>query len=742
MLMETREDFEVIKSKNFETFDIGIKSPQVLFDILCDRTYSNPLVTMIQEYMSNARDAHREISNQDTPIEVILPTEIDPYLTITDFGPGLSPERMRDVFVFLGESTKRDSNDQHGGFGIGAKIGFAYTDTFHIVSRYNGIEIEYMAYKGPDKIGHVDKVYERETEQPNGVSIQLHIEYRDFDNVGRAVLKCSYFWRIQPEIHNLPTTLSSVHRKNWDVLPDSQMLCLDADERKDVYKKILDVFEKPLIVVDRIIYGPLKEDSSYRYYNIVKHVVIFVSTGEVTVAVNRENLQYNETTSKRLEDIIRANIEVSEDRAKSTLINTDAYDLTGLSEYLNRVNSGVVTKVELNISWGHYDILYKPTQKHKLWLVIPNEWSVYKAIKGAYQMSDTTISRYTEHKVKYNKRHLYLLPINTKKNYYILDDRDTARPSILLTYRWMESIDRKDICDFFILRHDNRLEKTDEWIFTVASELDVDLLSNYKKKPKNKKGTRQKYRLFSALAPSQEISLQAFQDMLEIDNLKILIATKRSLDKHIRTKIKHSLAYLKTIYNKSQNDYRMVAVSNKKAYKELLKDERCFDLHQWYNIFQHSMRSFYYEQFKLLQRDIHEHRRLEALISLFWSIKPEEVHTHLSSESISLMMGIQESKKLLDLDLLDFINYNVYSHALESMSDISHFPVGNGYQQKRWTRYLVNFYPERLRSDRHYYDIKNKYPLFDLVLQRGYNIKENLIAELIECINYKCIKGR
>jgi len=106
----------VEKSNDFQSAKFGIKNPAIIFDILCNKLYKNPLKTLIQEYMSNARDSHREAGCSDKPIKVILPTYIDPHIKIIDYGVGISPERMSTVFIFLGESTKNIDNVQTGGF--------------------------------------------------------------------------------------------------------------------------------------------------------------------------------------------------------------------------------------------------------------------------------------------------------------------------------------------------------------------------------------------------------------------------------------------------------------------------------------------------------------------------------------------------------------------------------------------------------------------------------------------------
>jgi C4-dicarboxylate-specific signal transduction histidine kinase len=79
-----------------QKFKIGNEA--MMIDIARNRLYSEPIQTLVQEYISNARDANRE-SQSKRPIEVTAPSEDDLVLRIRDFGPGLSPERVAEVFI-------------------------------------------------------------------------------------------------------------------------------------------------------------------------------------------------------------------------------------------------------------------------------------------------------------------------------------------------------------------------------------------------------------------------------------------------------------------------------------------------------------------------------------------------------------------------------------------------------------------------------------------------------------------
>src|SRR5690606_32665198 len=106
-------------SQQFASQKFAIADMSIVLNLLT-KLYHKPKQTLTQEYISNARDANREVKSK-RPIEITAPSRFMPTMTIRDFGPGLSPERINSVFLLYGASTKRQDNNQTGGFGIGAK---------------------------------------------------------------------------------------------------------------------------------------------------------------------------------------------------------------------------------------------------------------------------------------------------------------------------------------------------------------------------------------------------------------------------------------------------------------------------------------------------------------------------------------------------------------------------------------------------------------------------------------------
>lgn len=165
-----------------ETVKMSVENDSMPFIIksLTDM-YSNPVLALSREYISNAYDAvvARMGSRSsfgtvlDTPIEVTLPSSLNPNFVIRDYGVGMDRNVLAKVFPKYGASTKRGNNTEIGGFGLGAKSALAVVANFTVVSIKDGKKNTGIVQKGSDGVGEISFLPEIATDEPSGTTITI-----------------------------------------------------------------------------------------------------------------------------------------------------------------------------------------------------------------------------------------------------------------------------------------------------------------------------------------------------------------------------------------------------------------------------------------------------------------------------------------------------------------------------------------------------------------------------------------
>ena len=113
----------------------------------------------------------------------------NPIFSIRDYGVGISDDDIRDVYASYGKSTKRETNDLTGCMGIGCKSGFAYADSFTIISIVSdpdsnlNIKSTYSAILDESNIGKIKRVIDpHATDEPTGIEIKIGVASNDISS--------------------------------------------------------------------------------------------------------------------------------------------------------------------------------------------------------------------------------------------------------------------------------------------------------------------------------------------------------------------------------------------------------------------------------------------------------------------------------------------------------------------------------------------------------------------------------
>lgn len=283
------EASEAFMEKMFSIGDYGL-----IFDILRSKLYSNPIAAVCREYVCNALDSHRESGKPEEPIHIQLPNSLDPNYKVRDFGVGISPDRIENIFVKYGASTKRDSNVQIGGWGLGCKCAFSLTNSFVVITNYNGKQYHYSCVVDESRVGKLITLSEKTTEETNGTTIVIPVPPDKFRDFATYTEQACRHWKVKPTVSGdskfaWQTPAPSIEGTNWMVASRDRY----SSERH--VKLIIDGVEYPIDI------DALRTYADCSLIDAIQGTLyLYFDSGILSVAANRENIFLDKPTQEKI----------------------------------------------------------------------------------------------------------------------------------------------------------------------------------------------------------------------------------------------------------------------------------------------------------------------------------------------------------------------------------------------------------------------------------------------------------
>lgn len=295
-------------TENIESYSYELYASPELFDSLIKGIYKQPIEAIIRELSTNAADAHTE-AGHDRPFDVYLPSRFDSKFIIRDYGPGLTPDKMRDVFTKIGKSDKNESNDFTGCFGLGSKSPFAYTDQFLIESFIDGKKYCYLSFIGEDGIPQLGRAVDQgipmvmDTDEPNGTRITIQVNSYDCYKFVDVSKRTYQFFKVRPNIHG------------QTIYYDEEILSGDG------YKYFNN--QNSYAVMGNVAY-PLEHPEA------IKGVSYYFDIGDLEIVASRDALRDCEKTRQSLKKILVVNQAIADEynkKLKTVIKLQDAWTL-------------------------------------------------------------------------------------------------------------------------------------------------------------------------------------------------------------------------------------------------------------------------------------------------------------------------------------------------------------------------------------------------------------------------------
>lgn len=454
ILKEQNNQEIVIGNVEEQMFSID-DSNAMIFDILRNKLYSNKIGSISREIASNSRDAHREAGNtKNIEIEFtndnFLSAIGDTAIIFRDFGNGISPDRMENIFLKYGASSKRDSNLQTGGFGLGAKVPMSYTDSFVIktICDYAKPITEEQSFDEEDEDGTIRKVYRHVIVDYEPVKHLEFIYNAIIDNTGKGkMIKISELptenpsgteiiipilsnddrYKFEKEVYNSTMHWGNVTYINFRTgKPVVEYVIEDEDYKITSYREA-----NFIGLLDGIPYEIKPEGAKY----ISGYTVLLnLDMSKLTINANRESLQYDEQTTKHVNEVYKIFLDKLEQKIKDFLSDNEtflkAYDKVKKLKNFHYGETDLQTFYRTlktnNYASFNYDVTFNGENVGKISL--PNHTVVHVKWLG-------TSSKYTQSTLSLDYPIVYLdkggirLPKNEKldKFYLIKPDKSVAK---------------------------------------------------------------------------------------------------------------------------------------------------------------------------------------------------------------------------------------------------------------------------------------------------------------------------
>lgn len=324
--MKISQEKRLVETEGFDAApkQFNIKQNARAFEILSSNIYSDKPLAVVREYGCNAYDAHVAAGKQDVPFEVHLPNQYEPYLSIKDYGTGLSHEQVMTLYTTYFESSKADSNDFIGALGLGSKSAFAYTDQFTVTSRYNGEKRIYNAFVGEDGAPAITPMSQQETDEPNGVEIFISVKQQDYNTFADRARQVFSRFPVLPiitgNIISLEQVEYSLTGSNYKLRKDGRGGCY-AIQGSVAYP---------------INYNSLTLPGMEKYRTLLVELPLDITfpLGELNVTASREQLNYDKVT-------------------QANILETAKAILDDLPRHVEHIISGAKTLYEAKMIWAN-----------------------------------------------------------------------------------------------------------------------------------------------------------------------------------------------------------------------------------------------------------------------------------------------------------------------------------------------------------------------------------------------------
>ena len=450
-------DLNVLSEKQTETtvnetkMRLSDNAASMVFQMFTKNIYSNPIGTVVREITSNCFDSHVEAKiNAPVLIKKSYDSQTQThYISFIDYGVGMSPDRVNNIYAVYFESTKRIDNEQIGGFGIGAKSVLAYKrptghgqgeydNSFYVITIFDKMKYYYCIYEGQDS-PVISLLHSEPTTEHNGTEVRIPILEKDINTFAKEMVRQLYYFE-NIIFEGFEETYSNGTLSNeYQIIRGKNFLYRGTEYGSNIH-----------VCLGRVAYpidyNVLGLNSSDYYLPIALRLEV----GDINVVASREQLDYNEHTIKVLKK------KLEEAMQEITAMLAKQYEnIVTLKDYFGFQNefgtllfpNGMSIKVGSIIKKKDIDL----TNFKYSFLSMPNDRQLFRFFFEIKQMGKKIKSRYSSRNYSFDGSYDEL---KTNRNILYVEDtfnRKVAKQGYLNSeYSTYYIVSRRNLLNGFI----------------------------------------------------------------------------------------------------------------------------------------------------------------------------------------------------------------------------------------------------------------------------------------------------
>lgn len=417
--MQINNTHQAAQVSGLEANKFGFEMNAKMYDILISKMYTNKPGAVIRELSANAWDAHVEAGQQDKPFDIHLPSWLDKTFFIRDYGTGIPHDRFEHIYTNVGSSTKENTNDLIGGFGLGSKTPFTMTDTFMVENWNNGIKSTWVCFKDKGEPS-VSLVSKEPSDEPSGLKVSFSFDEGDVPEFTKQVTRQLRYFPVKPNV------TGGEGKIEFENLPDGW------ETKEYFYSTLVSKYShnrKHYVVMGNVAYELNPDAFDYSYRDLFsKSLTIKVPIGSVDIPPSREHLEMTPRTKVAITKVLdKIKTEYTEDlKAKINACKNE----WELRKVIFECNTNLIKGDRTDILWKGEEIP---------WLSFRNSFvtniggypirCIHRSYMNVYRSSDVSMRNLIDGKIKLYVMDLGIGFVNHINNTY--DSLDTSGVVVL-----------------------------------------------------------------------------------------------------------------------------------------------------------------------------------------------------------------------------------------------------------------------------------------------------------------------